>query len=109
MLADALLRLGRTFGLAPMGAVLGVTLWLVAGQSLVGSETLFPTFEAKTVAWILLLYALVRLLERRYDLAAILAGLSFTLHPSVGLQGGAAMGLAVLVTSPPRRTFGSRC
>ena len=105
LLAHALLRLGRAFGLGPMGAVLGVTLWLVAGQSLVGSETLFPTFEAKTVAWILLLYALVQLLERRYDLAAILAGLSFTLHPSVGLQGGAAMGLAVLVTSPPRRTF----
>ncbi|MGH7657715.1 MAG: hypothetical protein ACREL6_05730, partial [Gemmatimonadales bacterium] len=104
-LAHGLVRLGRAFGLPPFTAAFAVILWLLAGQSVVGSEWMLPTFEAKAVAYVFLVYALVWTLENRYMAAAIFTGLCFSIHPSVGLQGGFAVGLMVLCSGDWRWTL----
>lgn len=104
-LAHGLVRLGRVFGLPPMTAALAVILWLFLGQSVVGGEWMLPGFEAKTVAYVLLVYALLGAVESRVITAAILTGFCFSFHPSVGLQGGFALGVMVLAAGDRVQTF----
>lgn len=90
-----LFRLGRRFSL-PKGAVtLGIAIWLSLGQSLVGYEWLIWGFEAKTVAYPLLLLSLERFLDRKAMSAGALLGLAFSMHPAVGMWGGLAIAFAL--------------
>jgi hypothetical protein len=88
-----LLRLGRSFGLPLWMATLSIVLWCACGQSLVGEEWVIGSFEGKVVAWALLFFALDGFARGRTTLPAILLGLSFSLHPLVGLWGGLAIGV----------------
>ncbi len=104
LILAGLLQLGRRFGLTPALSALGIAIWLGAGQALVGGEWMIGGFEAKVVAYVLLVFALNRLLEGREKSGGILLGLSFTLHPAVGMQGAiaAAVGLLFLRWPPAR-------
>lgn len=86
-----LLLIGRRFGLGPWLSVLAITAWLSIGQSLVGGSWVIGGFEAKTVSYVLLLGAILQALRMRFTGSALLAGLSFSLHPSVGALGGFAL------------------
>ncbi len=95
ILAALLVRLGQRFGLRPWGAATGIGLWLVANQSLIGSDWMFGTFEAKSVAYCLLVAALLAATADRPGPAVVLLGLTLSFHPGVGgyaaLAGGAAL------------------
>ena len=100
----ALLRLGRRFGIPLLATSLAVLLWLAVGQSIVGGSRIFSDFEAQAVAYVLLLFAVDRLLDDKDVQGAVLLGLCFSLHPSVGLAGGVAVGAGLLL----RRTSWAR-
>ncbi len=88
-------RLGRRFSLPPGAVTLCLTIWLCLGQQLVGYEWIFWGFEAKTVAYPLLLLSIERFLDRKKLSAAILLGLAFSFHPAVGMWGGLALAFAL--------------
>lgn len=98
LILAGLLRLGRRFELPAGLAALGIILWLGAGQALVGGEWMIGGFEAKVPAYVMLVFALDRLLDGRERSGGLLLGLCFTLHPAVGMQGAvaAAAGLVFL-------------
>jgi len=100
----ALLRLGRCFGLGSWHSAGLVLTWLAAGQALVGWDWIIGDFEAKAVAYPLLLWAVAGVLEGRAVPAALLGGLAFTFHTTIGLWGALALGVGYLATTPsPRR------
>ena len=102
LLAWLLVRLGGRIGLPPMAAAAGIALWLVANQALIGGDWMFGTFEAKTVADILVVAALLAATRDRVALAIALLGVGFSLHP--GLGGWAAFaGGAALLANPTTR------
>ena len=103
VLAVLLVRLGRRFGLSPALAGVGVALWLVANQSLIGSDWMFGTFEAKTVADCLLVGALLAATSDRVALAVVGLGLAVSFHPGIGGWGALSAGLALLVVPETRR------
>ena len=83
-------------------AAAGIVLWLVANQALIGGDWMFGTFEAKTVADILVVAAILAATRERVALAIALFGLAITLHP--GLGGWAAYaGGAALLANPSTR------
>jgi hypothetical protein len=92
-----LLRLGRYLGLSPWRTAAAVAIWLACGQSLFGGEWMLRTFEAKTLAYGALLWSINCFLGGRLALGGLLLGLTFSLHPAVGLSGGLAVAGAVLV------------
>lgn len=96
----ALLQLGRRMGLEPVRAAPAILLWLAFGQALYGGEWMIETFEAKPFAYASLLFALDGLMAGRYRRAGLLLGLTFALHPSVGLSGGVAALVAAAVMRP---------
>jgi hypothetical protein len=98
-----LLRLGRRFGIPPALAALSIAVWFAAGEGLVGGEWMLRMFEAKTVAYALLLFALDRLLEGRDVPGAILLGLCFTFHPSVGATAALGVGAGLIALRYPAR------
>ncbi len=100
VVAIALLQLGKRLGLHSLVAGLGIICWLLYGQSLYGGEWMLETFEAKPFAYALLLFGLDSLLGKQYRRAGILLGLTFTVHPSVGLSGGAAALAAAFIQRP---------
>jgi hypothetical protein len=100
----ALLRLARKFPVPPWLGCLGIFLWLIERQSLVTTEWIIGTFEAKCVAYACLLFAVDFAIDGKLVRAGILAGLAFSFHTAVGLWGGAALGAAVLLNSPPKKT-----
>lgn len=93
--ALALFRLGARFRIPPGYIAASLILWLVKGQSLVGGEWIFGSFEAKTLAYPLLFLALDGLLAGRALRAGLGLGLCFSLHPAVGLWGGLALATAL--------------
>jgi hypothetical protein len=97
----ALLRLGRRFGLSDGQASLAIAIWLAVGQSFFGREYMLWTFEAQSIAYVLLLYALDLYLADRATLSAVLLGLSFSLHPSVGFSAALGFGAVLLGTRTP--------
>jgi hypothetical protein len=102
-LAWLLVRLGGRIELAPMAAAAAITLWLFANQALIGGDWMFGTFEAKTVADILLVGALLAATRERVGLAIALLGIGITMHP--GLGGWAAFaGGAALLANPATRS-----
>jgi hypothetical protein len=101
VLAWLLVRLGDRIGLPPFAAAAGIVLWLVANQALIGGDWMFGTFEAKTVADILVLAAILAATRERIGPAVALFGLAITVHPGLGgwaaFAGGAAL-LAIPTT-----------
>jgi hypothetical protein len=100
-----LFRLGRYFKIAPVAVWLGILLWLLEKQSLVTSDWMIGTFEAKVIAYPCLLFAIDAALSRRPLLAGVLAGIAFSYHTAIGMWGGTALGLAVLSSYPPRKVI----
>ena len=100
--AAVLLALAATFGSRPWPASAALVVWLAIGQSVVARTWMVFTFEAKTLAYPLLVGALVAAMRGRIPWAAALVGLSLTFHPAVGLWGGLALGVALLVERSTR-------
>ena len=69
----------------------GDLVWLFIGQSFVGAEWIFGTFEAKCVAYAFLFLCLDDILSSRLIRAGIWLGLSFSFHPAVGLWASVAI------------------
>lgn len=96
--------IGRRLGAPAWASVVAVALWIGVDQSLgVGAEFVFSHFEAKAVAWPLLLAGIVVALDMRPAVTALLVGLAFSFHPAVGLWGGGALLFAMLLLRPTRR------
>ena len=105
--AIALLQLGRRMGLDPLRVTTAVLLWFAFGQSLYGGEWMFETFEAKPFAYAALVFALDSLMTRKFRRTGLLLGLTFAIHPSVGLSGGVAAVTAALMVRPTRSEWAS--
>ncbi|MEO5656429.1 MAG: DUF6798 domain-containing protein [Nitrospiria bacterium] len=96
--------LGRKLDLPRWLVSAAVILWVVYGdvdRTTTGREWMLDGFEAKPVAYLLLLGALIACLQGRRFVPWMLLGLSFSMHPAVGLWGAAAVGGAWLVTRRP--------
>jgi hypothetical protein len=100
----ALQRLARRFSIPPWLGCLGIVLWLTERQSLVTTEWIVGTFEAKCVAYACLLFAIDFAIDGKLWRAGVLTGLAFTFHTAVGMWGGAALGVAVLLNSRVKKT-----
>ncbi len=100
-----LFQVGRHFKLSPLSIWAGILLWLMEKQSLVTGDWMIGTFEAKVVAYPCLLFAIDAALSERPLVAGILAGIAFSYHTAVGMWGGAALGMAVLMSYPLRKTL----
>ncbi|MEZ5429184.1 MAG: DUF6798 domain-containing protein [Pyrinomonadaceae bacterium] len=95
LLLAGLLRLGKLWKI-PLWLVSGsVFLWLCLGQSMVADEWMIGVFEAKGPAYICLLFALDGFAREQLFYPSALLGLSFSLHPAVGLWAIPAAVLAV--------------
>ena len=92
----ALIRLGRRWEISYAAIAVAIFVWLAFEQTPVNGEWIFGGFEAKTVAYACLLFALDEFLKRRIVLPSILLGLSFSFHPAVGLWAILAIGLTLL-------------
>ena len=74
-----------------------IFIWLCFGQSIIADEWMFGGFEAKCVAYILLLFAIDRFCDSRDLSSGVLLGMTFSLHPIVGLWGIAAALIALFI------------
>lgn len=101
----ALLLVGRQFRLPTWIVSLAILIWLVERQAFVAVEWIIGSFEAKTISYICLFFAMNAILNKRLVPPAILTGLAFSFHSEVGLWGGAAVGLAYATTHPVRDTL----
>ena len=93
----ALLKLGKRWEISSWATSFSVAVWLAFGQTVVNGEWIFGSFEAKSVAYACLLFALVDFSRQKIILPSILLGLSFSFHPAVGLWAIPAVGVALLV------------
>ena len=96
VLLYALMRLAKHWEVPLWMITASILLWLCQGQSIVGNEWIFGTFEAKCVAYICLLFALDGFAREKVAYPAILLGLTFSFHPAVGMWGILGAGLALL-------------
>lgn len=103
LLGFLLIRLGTRFGLKLWPAAFAVTFFLLSNQAIVGSEWILGTFEAKTVAYVCFLGALLAVSRRRIPLALALIGLTVSFHPAVGMWSAFATGIALLALRDTRR------
>ena len=95
--------LGRRLGARWWASAGATVLFVGLNQSMgVGAEFLFSGFEAKSVAWPLLLAALVAAIDRRYWVVCVLVGLTFSFHPAIGLWGGGALLFSLLALQSTR-------
>jgi hypothetical protein len=103
LLIVGLFRLGRHFQIPRWMITLSVWLWVIYHQSVVANCWMFGTFEAKIVAYILLLFALDGFIERKTIVPSVLLGLCFSFHPAVGAWSGLAVGLSLIGQRTPIR------
>jgi hypothetical protein len=101
VLIYALQRLARHWRIPLWMATGGILLWLAAGQTVVGGEWMIGTFEAKSLAYICLIFAIDGVLRERVTYPGILLGLTFSFHPAVGMWSILAIGIALLVSRRP--------
>jgi hypothetical protein len=97
------INVGQRLRIPPILTVLALHIWVLSGQSVVGGEWIIKGFEAKCVAYICLLSAILYLLERRNRIGGILLGLAFSFHPGVGLWGVPAVMAAYLFHSSSKK------
>lgn len=99
-----LVWIGRQLGARPMFTGLAVVLWLGLDQSMgVGASRIVSGFEPSTVAYPILLGAMVLALSRKVEFALLAGGLAFSFHPGIGLWGSGALALTLL-TIPDTRS-----
>ena len=91
-----LIKIGKHWQIPYWAIGISIFLWLALGQSVVNDEWIFGGFEAKTVAYICLLFSLHQFSKKKIVVPSILLGLSFSFHPAVGLWAIPAVGLALL-------------
>jgi hypothetical protein len=101
----ALLKIGKLWRISFRAITISIFLWLAFTQSVVGEEWIFGGFEAKTVAYACLLFALVGFARKSVISPSVLLGLSFSFHPAVGLWAVLAVGAALLFEKVPTRDF----
>lgn len=101
----AVIKLGRRWEIPVWAIGVSVFSWLACAQAVVNDEWIFGGFEAKTVAYVCLLFALDEFSKRKITFPAVLLGLSFSFHPAVGLWAIPAVGLALLLEKIPTVDF----
>lgn len=101
----ALLKLGERWEIPHWARAISTFLWLAFGQAVVNDEWIFGDFEAKTVAYVCLLFALNEFSKKKVILPSVLLGLCFSFHPAVGLWAIPAIGLALLFEKIPTVDF----
>jgi len=87
----ALLRIGARLGLAPALAAAAISVWVMYDQALVGEAWVLGTFESKCIAFCFALEGIVAALDGKATRAGLLAGLTFTFHPAIGLSAAPAI------------------
>jgi hypothetical protein len=97
----ALVQLGKHFRIPLWMITASVLLWLFYGQSIVGGEWILGTFEAKCIAYALLLFSLNGFMQERQVGPSILLGLAFSFHAVVGLWSALAVGFTLIVLRYP--------
>lgn len=103
ILLGAIWWLGVSLGARPWPLSLAIAGWLAIGQSLISGEWMFLGFEPKVLSYIALVAAMTLAIRAtRVPLAVGLIGVAFSLHPSVGLWGGLALGTALLWSDKTR-------
>ena len=100
-----LIKIGRCWKIPYWAISISIFLWLALGQAVVNDEWIFGGFEAKTVAYICLLFALHLFTRKEIIKPSVLLGLSFGFHPAVGLWAIPAVGLALLLEKIAARDF----
>ncbi len=102
-LAALLVALMRRTGIGLLAGTLAVLAWMPWELRIVGGDWMFGTFEAKPLAYIAMLGAIVAALDRRVALAMLLGGAAVSLHPGVGVSVAPALAIALLVDATTRR------
>jgi len=98
----ALFQLGNHLRIPLWMITVSILVWLFYGQSIVGGEWILGGFEAKGIAYALLLFSLNGFMhQRRIAFPSILLGVAFSFHPLVGLWGALAVGLSLVVLRYP--------
>jgi hypothetical protein len=97
----AFLQLGKHFRIPLWMITVSLLFWLFYGQSIVAGEWILGTFEAKCIAYALLLFSLNGFIQQRLIWPSILLGLAFSFHPLIGLWGALAVGLSLIVLRHP--------
>lgn len=92
-----LIKIGQTLGIRYWQTVASIVVWLDMGQGALTVEWIFGGFEAKTVAYCFLLFALAGFAVRSVTLPSIFLGLTFSFHPAVGLWAIGAVGVSLLL------------
>jgi hypothetical protein len=103
LLLHSLYRIGARLGISRFAAGFSIAVWLAVKQAPISAEWIFGGFEAKGIAYALLFYAMERGMARKPGMAGLLMGLSFSIHPAVGLWGGLALTAALAVDGYARR------
>lgn len=101
----ALIKLGRHWEISHSAIAVSIFLWLAFSQAAVNDEWIFGGFEAKTVAYVCLLFSLLEFSKGKITAPAALLGLAFSFHPAVGLWAIPAVGLALLFERIPTLDF----
>lgn len=101
----ALLKLGRLWKIPFWAVAASIFLWLASAQSVINDEWIFGGFEAKTVAYVFLLFALNGFSRHNIIQPSVFLGLAFSFHPAVGLWAIPAAGLALLFEKIPSADF----
>lgn len=96
-----LLKIGQSYRIPLWMISVSIIFWLSYGQSLVADSYMIGGFEAKSISYGLLLFAIVGFMEQRESLPAILMGLSFSFHPSVGTFGVVSIVFSLLIVRYP--------
>lgn len=92
----ALLKLGRRWEIPLWAIAVSIFVWLAFAQAVVNDEWIFGGFEAKTIAYVCLLCALLEFSKEKIIAPAALLGLAFSFHPAIGLWAIFAVGAALL-------------
>lgn len=80
-----LILIGRLWQIGYAWVAAAIFIWLSYGQTIANGEWIFGGFEAKTFAYIFLLFAIFEFSRRNNTVSAVLLGFAFSLHPGVGL------------------------
>lgn len=92
-----LMKIGRLLSLLNWQIAIAIIIWVASDQGAINVEWIFGGFEAKTVAYCFLLFALAGFAKGSIILPSILLGLSFSFHPAVGLWAIGGVGIALLL------------
>ncbi len=96
LLVVTLLRFTFALHISATVAAVGISLWIVSGQSLAASEFVFGSVEQKSLSYIFILMALTAFVRDDLRWAGVWAGMAIGAHALVGGWASIAMALALL-------------